>query len=348
MSLFPSNDLLYTGHIFGPHIVCACLLASFIHTVSELHKLCFILFTFYFSFPIYIPHRQCVLLRKFKGPFALPIVGNCYQAEALYLLRYLGKLRKRFGKMFTFFAFTKPYLVVCDPNVVRRVLSDTRTFSKGSDYTSQFSVAFGQGLVTSNGEKHKTDRACFGKYFIRSNIAKYLSRVNEYTVKAMTTMFPTNTSGNGAEFNIEEFFARLSLRVFMAFSVATDYGDKPEREKEICHIVSKGSWAMGRMITLGLPMWNIFPTMKYIHAARTEIWKDMKPVLEARREAMKKDEIRDVDDCLTAMITDNLSDVDVIDHMVTLICAGHDTTAFFSAYMCLLLAEHPDCQEQLR
>jgi hypothetical protein len=75
--------------------------------------------------------RQCILLKKFKGPFAIPFVGNCYSPDALFLLRYLGKLRKRFGKIFTFFAFQKPYLVVCDPNVVRRVLSDTKTYIKG-------------------------------------------------------------------------------------------------------------------------------------------------------------------------------------------------------------------------
>ena len=126
---------------------------------------------------------KCHMLRKFKGPLAFPLIGNCYSVEALSLLRYLSNLRRRFGRIFTFFALSKPYLVICDPIVVRRVLSDTKTFVKGSDYTSQFSVAFGTGLVTSNGEKHKSDRACFGKYFIRSNIAKYMSRVNDITVR---------------------------------------------------------------------------------------------------------------------------------------------------------------------
>ena len=141
------------------------------------------------------------------------------------LLRYLSKLRKQFGKIFTFFAFTKPYLVICDPTVVRRVLSDTRTFIKGLDYSEQFSVPFGQGLVTSNGEKHSRDRKCFGKYFIRSNIAKHMSAVNRYTREAISSIIPTETdSPEGASLNIEEFFARLALRVFMnyRFSIAID------------------------------------------------------------------------------------------------------------------------------
>lgn len=56
----------------------------------------------------------------------------------------------------------------------------------------------------------------------------------------------------------------------------------------------------------------------------------------------------DIDDCLTAMIKDNFNDKDMKDHMITLIAAGHDTTAFFSSYMCFLLASHPESQEKLR
>lgn len=284
------------------------------------------------------------MLRKFKGPLAFPLIGNCYSVEALSLLRYLSNLRRRFGRIFTFFALSKPYLVICDPIVVRRVLSDTKTFVKGSDYTSQFSVAFGTGLVTSNGEKHKSDRACFGKYFIRSNIAKYMSRVNDITVRAMSSLLKVD----GKPFNIEHFFARLALRTFMDFSVGTDYVKDQEREEYVCNAVAKGSWAMGRMITMNLPMWDIFPLVQQIKHVRKIIWEDMKPVLEERRAALERGELTDIDDCLSAMIKEKMSNDDVIDHMVTLICAGHDTTAFFSAYLCMLLAQNPACQETLR
>ena len=50
----------------------------------------------------------------------------------------------------------------------------------------------------------------------------------------------------------------------------------------------------------------------------------------------------------SAIINEKMFNDDVIDHMVTLICAGHDTTACFSAYLCMLLAQHPACQETLR
>ena len=219
---------------------------------------------------------QCYVLRRFRGPLAIPLVGNCYQSEALYLLRYLSRLRKRFGKIFTFFAFTKPYLVVCDPLAVRRILSDTKAFVKGVDYTNQFSVAFGQGLVTSNGERHRKDRATFGKYFIRSNICKYISMVNVKSRAAIAQMLGGGGSA-GQVHNIEHFFALLSLRVFMAFSIGYDFGERPQREEELCKAVSNGSWAIGRMITLGLPMWDIFPAVAVIRTGRAELWEGAWP-----------------------------------------------------------------------
>lgn len=282
---------------------------------------------------------------------ALPLVGNCYQKEALYLLRYLGKLRKRFGRMFTFFAFTKPYLVVCEPSVVRRILSDNRVFIKGVDYTSQFSVAFGQGLVTSNGEKHKHDRAIFGKYFVRNNLTNFMGTVNMLAADALVRSFPKSNNGNannGKSTNIEEFFALLALRVFMFFSTGYDYRQDPEKEKEIAHQVSKGSWAVGRMITLGLPMWDIFPPVSFIRKARAAVWIELKKIVDGRKAMLARGEGLDIDDCLSAMLANNMSDEEMSDHMTTLVSAGHDTTAFFCAYMSYLLAQHQSCQDQLR
>ena len=60
------------------------------------------------------------------------------------------------------------------------------------------------------------------------------------------------------------------------------------------------------------------------------------------------EEIGEMDDCLSAMIREKIPENDVQDHVMTLVCAGHDTTAYFSAFMFLLLAQHTDVQDKLR
>jgi len=325
---------------------------------------------------IYIWVQQCIMLKNFSGPLALPLVGNCYNAEALYLLRYLSSLRRRYGKIFTFFAFTKPYLVICDPVVVRRILSDTKTFNKGLDYTNQFAVAFGEGLVTSNGDKHRKDRAHFGKLFVKTNINKYMTMVNEKCQYAIEEMLSGNSSvcdiidwdykggapktggqpsatstddpgdKGGKAYNIEHFFSLLALRVFMQFAINFNFG--AEKEKWLAKAVSDGSWAIGRMITLGLPMWNIFPSVGVVRSGRELLWTEMKKVVDERKASMAAGGSTDVEDCLTVMIEENFSDQEMNDHLVTLLSAGHDTTAYFSAYMCYLLSIHPEVQTRCR
>jgi cytochrome P450 len=71
----------------------------------------------------------------------------------------------------------------------------------------------------------------------------------------------------------------------------------------------------------------------------------MKKYRVPRQELIAKGEA--LDNCLTVMLSENMSHEDMVDHVVTLLCAGHDTTAFFSSYLCLLLAQHQHAQEKV-
>jgi len=292
--------------------------------------------------------RTLFKFQGFRGPHPLPIVGNCYNPKVVSLYGYMAGLRKAFGKIFVVHLFTKAYLVVLEPSIVRRVLSDSKAFTKGSDYSTIFAVVFGEGLVTSSHDKHKNDRAIFNKYFIRSSVTKCFPMYNEVTVHAIDQLLGEKLgSAASVKINIEHFFARLALRIFMNFCCGTDYrGDLP-REEEICDLVSRGSCAVGQMIIFSLPLWNFVPQVKLANKVRKEMWIDIQKIVNERKHIIELGE-EPPDDCITAMLNNNMSEKDMIDHTVTLICAGHDTTAFYSSYVCLMLAENPECQEKLR
>lgn len=260
------------------------------------------------------------------------------------VLKYVQKLRKQYGNWFLFWGLSKPMVVCTDPQGVRQVLSDPG-FAKGPDYTDYFAVPFGQGLVTSIGQKHKVDRSRFATYFSKQNVGEFVSIMNKHVLRAMDAMI-----GQGAkdkEFDCEEFFARLTLRVFGEFCLHHDFSTDLELEKKVCEIVSKGSYQVGQCITVGLPMFSFTPWYKVVMTCRNTVVGACWPLLEKRRQAIANGE--DVpNDPLTAMVRDNLTDEDIADHLVTLVCAGHDTTAFFSAYTALLLAQNPKVQEKLR
>jgi cytochrome P450 len=288
---------------------------------------------------------DCYKLRKFVGPIPLPIIGNLYESGSFSFLRFVSKLRKRYGKIFTFMALTKSHLVICDPVVVRRILSDSQSFIKGEDYTKYFSIVFGTSLVTSNGQKHRTDRGIFGKFFIKSYISNLLGTSNKIAIDAVQEFAASRANRASESCNIEEFFAILSLRTFGMLAMGVDYGLERELEKKICHTVSKGSLAVGQIVAFRPPVLNLIPQISYLRHVREFLGGELKRRVAERLEYMQDHEAPD--DCLTAMIRENLSMEEMVDHFVTLISAGHDTTAFFSSYLSLLLAQHPAIQDKV-
>jgi len=122
----------------------------------------------------------------------------------------------------------------------------------------------------------------------------------------------------------------------------------PEREKTICKVVSEGSAATGNVVIFGLPTWSFLPTTKKMDAALRVVRKDFAMAVEQRREDNAKGVVREIEDCLDAMFQENMNEREMFDHFMTLICAGHDTSAYFSSYLIFLLAKHQDVQDKLR
>jgi cytochrome P450 len=149
-------------------------------------------------------------------------------------------------------------IVVAEPKMVRQILTDTQTFIKGSDYSNKFALVFGEGLVTSNGSKHKTDRSCLAKYFIKSGVEKYMGFMCSQTNDMIKTMLVPK---HGQNLDLQEFFHMLALRIFGEFSCGHDYSTDPEA-KWINHQVSHGSHVIGEHIVLGLPVWSWIPRIK--------------------------------------------------------------------------------------
>jgi cytochrome P450 len=221
------------------------------------------------------------------------------------LFKFLSSCRKRYGKVFRIFLFHAPFVVVCDPAIVRRILSDTRTFPKGSKYTKIFGIVFGGGLVTSAAEKHKADKALFNKYFIRSSVTKMVPSMNHHVLRGIEE-FIAGSIGEGEEkvFDCEKIFSRLSLRVFMNFALDFDLSDQPKDEMEVCEVVSGMSCRVGNMIAYNTPNFSFLPVVKYISSLPPLIMKHCQPKIDARRVALANGTILadEKDDCLTMMV----------------------------------------------
>ncbi len=307
-----------------------------------------LIFGGYFYLTIYFIYHK-YQLRKFPGPPSFPVIGSCWDPGFMVIYKHFQNLRKRYGKIFQVFSFHKPVLVVADPVVARRILSDHKTFFKGEDYTKYFGYVFGKGLVTSNGEEHRKGRSILGKYFIRSSVSKFTDNIHGITTKAMDEFMESSMGSNGKgglDFNIEEFFATLALRVFMKFAADYDTSIDKKFEHQACQDASKGSYAVSKMIILKEPYWSFMPNAKVCYKFNATFKIFFEKVVKQRQECLAKGE--KFDDMLQALLDDpDTTDEDRYDHFRTAVGAGHDTTAFFMSYLVYLLARHQDIQQKL-
>ena len=299
---------------------------------------------------------QHVKFRSFKGPLAIPLLGNIYDPSLLCIIKYLHACIHRYGTIFLFWVGIKPMVVVCDPIIVRKILVDTKTFIKGPDYTEKFSLVFGQGLVTSNGVTHKEDRACLGRFFTKTHIEKYHKMICETTDKMIEEEIVPNL---GKVMDIQHFFHILSLRIFGKFSMGIDYSLPKYKSiaKKLNKGVKEGSSIIGKHIIFNIPMFSFIPSIYKIKQIVSFVDEHIKEIIEHRLMCMDK-KMALVDDLLSALLrqykekieTSEKQDNDltfVYDHIRTSLAAGHDTTAFFGCYMAFLLAKHPEVQDKL-
>jgi cytochrome P450 len=106
------------------------------------------------------------------------------------------------------------------------------------------------------------------------------------------------------------------------------------------------------MIIFMLPFFKWLPQVKVLDKCIAEVRKEFELARATRMAEHARGENLELDDCLNTLIVENTSgrmnDSDMFDHFMTLIAAGHDTSAYFSSYLVYLLAKHPDVQERLR
>jgi hypothetical protein len=181
------------------------------------------------AFSLYRYVTKSWILRKFRGPYALPVVGNCYNPNSFSLFRYLAEQKRKYGKTFLLYLFQKTYLVTTEPAVLRRFFIDTKSFAKCDNYRQLSSLVLGDSLATSTHEYH---RHLFSHYFSIPSIDASMSLFRQVTRETIMELIPANLSKNSS-FDVQIFFSRLALRSILHYSMGYSYTENGLREIEV-------------------------------------------------------------------------------------------------------------------
>ena len=273
------------------------------------------------------------------------------RAAARDPLRFYQKFWREHGDIVRVHWHGEHYLTLCvSPDAVERVLqANWSNYPKGFFY-QRLSVFTGQGLFTSEGELWLKQRRLAQPAFHRARVAD-LAPLMSQTVAEMCERWAREKTDE--PFDVAAEMMRLTLQIAGRALFGADlHGAKAERFHHLMNAAM--THVEHRFNPLSLP--ERVPTPRNRRFGRVKAELDdwiIEMAVRRRADEARADGTR-AEDLLQLLIEardeqtgEPMSDRQLADEVITLLVAGHETTADALAWAWALLARNPDARAQL-
>jgi cytochrome P450 len=239
-------------------------------------------------------------------------------------------------------------LVVSDPAGIKRVLLDNvANYPKTRLDVRILSTAFGDGLLSSDGDKWRAHRRVMSPSFDYRSIASYAPVITD---AAQARLEAWDAKGEDAEVDIAREMVTLTLEVISRtmFSADSD-GLRSRLDETIRKAMGELSFGLQHIA----PLIGPFLLDRKLARVRTnfEALDAVMQNLIRNREKHAAAAPKDLLDRLIAA-TDSetgfrMTDEEVRDEVIIIFLAGHDTSALAATYVWYLLSLHPEAEAKL-
>jgi cytochrome P450 len=271
--------------------------------------------------------------------------GAGWRNAAAYLrdpLGFMTSLRRSLGTAVDVpFPGGHDFVLLSDPDLIRGVLVEERSaFVKGRALQAARRL-LGDGLLTSEGSDHRRRRRLIQPVFHSALIERYGAAMVDAAERSSGRL----TAGAVVDVNAQ--MTRLALEIVGR----TIFDADVEAEApEIGRVLHAGMRVFHRFLLPGGElMWRLpLPATRRFFAARTAFDEAVYELIRERRQARPEPDL--IDHLLALRSADGsraLSDAEIRDEAVTLLLAGHETTAQALTWTWHLLARNPAASARL-
>ena len=233
----------------------------------------------------------------------------------------------------------RPAYLLKNPEHIRRVLvADHRSFMKGRALQVTKRV-LGEGLLTSEGEHHDAHRRLIQPLFHAERIRDYAETMIAASARVRERW------REGERLDVQREMARLTLAIVGETLFSTDLEAEADE--------------IGEALTVSLDGLNLFmlphtdvlerlplPPVRRFHAARGRLDETIERLLDERRaNGAEREDLVSV--LLAAEREHGWSRAQLRDEAMTILLAGHETTASALTWTWYLLARHPHVEAEL-
>ena len=273
------------------------------------------------------------------GPSGLPIIGNLHR----YLRDPLGFIEDcaaTYGDVvYTNVGPPESYMLAHPEYVERVLVAEDDRFRKADAGQGRLEPIFGEGLLTSDGPRWRRQRTRMQPAFRPDRIDTY-AEIMTQRAAAIADEWEV-----GKTIRIDEEMRRLTLSILVRSLFGTDLGSRETAIRE--SFVAMQSRFEG--MNIWLPGWLPTPTNRRFARQRERLDRIVYDLIDERRgEAATRTDLLS-----TLLVTETddgerMTDEQVRDEAVTLLAAGHDTTALALTYAWHLLGAHAHALERLQ
>jgi len=269
--------------------------------------------------------------------------GELFRGNAAALLTANAQ---RYGDLVSFSALGRPVLQFNHPELVQEMLVRDIAHHHRNRVLQRSKYILGEGLLTSEEPLHMRQRRLMQPAFHRERISAYGEVIGQATV--------TMTGGwaDGQALDVRAQMLALALRIVGKTLFDTDL------EQDVQTIGEAADSFQSFLPLAWLPFSKMLqesalPSMRRIRRGREELDDLIYGMIRERRM-----EARDRGDLLSMLIASvdtegeaeggeaaRMTDTQVRDECITVVLAGHETTANALSFSLWLLAEHPEIQD---
>lgn len=258
-------------------------------------------------------------------------------------------------------------LLVTDPKVLGELLvTKAYDFEKPKEVRDFLRQVLGDGLIIVEGDVHKFQRKHVSPVFafrhIKDLYPLMYRKANQMTEAVQAEVADSNATsekGQNSVIEINHWANKVTMDIIGVAGLGRDFNAlrnsddeliqnyeellEPKREKTIYFLLQ----IIGPAKLISYLPWHINRRFHILTASLSRICQDL---VVAKKRAIEKDrESPDNLDILSVLIkSNNFSDRELSEQMLTFLAAGHETTSSAFTWLTYLLALHPDIQSRLR
>jgi cytochrome P450 len=273
------------------------------------------------------------------GPRGEPLFGSS-RKYAENPFRFLAACERAYGDVVEFELGTLPTYMLSNPEDIQTVLLDPDTYPKPEFQSDALGDLLGEGLLLSEGDTWQRQRELTSPAFAMSRLGSFTDRIVDHA-DAMLSGW-----SEGTRIDVEQEMTAVTLDVIADLMLGVELdANRIETVRE--SLDPLGAQFEPDPLSFATPEWVPMPGDREYQQALATLEGVVDDIIATRRESTSEGDMDMLSILLRAQNRGEQSDQQLRDEVVTMLLAGHDTTALTLTYTWHLLAQHPRVRERV-